>query len=496
MLDEYRREYTDFNAACLREQYLFHSGKKPGLEIAPIYDRYSDLFSLDSISRLKQSLKDTPEHFETERASLNRLLAFAVEQFLENSAKELTESISDYETAAAIESKGRKMTFHDAAAALTTEQNRESRHAIYKKRLALIDASNHLRAERLTRLHAAARALGHANYTSLFEELRQLDYEAIERESETLLARTESFYVARLDEALRHDLGIRVEEAERPDCTYLTHLTGYDDWFPASKLLEVYRETMAALGIRVDAQTNIEIDSLARPRKSCRAFCMPISVPNDIRLVIRPTGGQSDYQSLFHESGHAQHYAWASESLRPEFKHTGDYALTETYAFLFNHLISDSAWLTEFLGFRDNGKFIRSSLLARLITVRRHVAKLIYERELHAGEDLSRAAQVYAELQSDATKFKTGPTEFLFDLDDGFYSASYVRAWAFEVQLREHMKTRFGQRWWASRRAGNFLKEIWETGDRYTADEMAAQVGTGPITFDQLIDEFNQALKS
>ena len=128
--------------------------------------------------------------------------------------------------------------------------------------------------------------------------------------------------------------------------------------------------------------------------------------------------------------------------------------------------------------------------------MRRHIAKLIYERELHAGEDLARSAQVYAELQTAATKFKTGSTEFLFDLDDGFYSASYVRAWAFEVQLREHLKTRFGQRWWASRRAGNFLKEIWETGDRYTADEMAAQIGTGPIAFDLLIDEFNQALKS
>ena len=495
MLDEYRREYTDFNTACLREQYLFHSGQKRGLEIAPIYDRYSDLFSLDSITRLKNNLEDTPEHFETERASLNRLLAFAVEQFLENSVKGLTESISEYEVAAAIESKGREMTFHDAAAAITTERDRPSRLAIYNKRLAVIDASNDLRAERLTRLHTAARALGYASYTSLFENLRRLDYEALARESETLLARTESLYIARLDEGLRRDLGIRIEEAERPDCTYFAHLTGYDDRFPAARLLDVYRETMAGLGIQVDAQKNIEIDSLARPRKNCRAFCMPISVPHDIRLVIRPTGGQSDYQSLFHESGHAQHYAWASESLSPEFKHTGDYALTETYAFLFNHLISDRAWLTEFLGFRDNRDFIRSSLLARLITVRRHIAKLVYERGLHAGEDFVRDAQDYAELQTAATKFKTGPTEFLFDLDDGFYSASYVRAWAFEVQLREHLKTRFGQQWWASRRAGNFLKEIWETGDRYTADEMAAQIGTGPIAFDLLIDEFNHALK-
>ena len=73
--------------------------------------------------------------------------------------------------------------------------------------------------------------------------------------------------------------------------------------------------------------------------------------------------------------------------------------------------------------------------------------------------------------------------------------ANYVRAWAFASQLRDYLQSRFGQRWWASRQAGNFLKEIWETGDRYTADEMAAQIGIGPLAFDRLIEEFNQALK-
>ena len=56
--------------------------------------------------------------------------------------------------------------------------------------------------------------------------------------------------------------------------------------------------------------------------------------------------------------------------------------------------------------------------------------------------------------------------------------------------MREHIKSRFGKNWWTSRKAGNFLKEIWETGERHTADEMASLIGIGPITFDSLIDEF------
>lgn len=495
MLEEYRREYTDFYSAAMREYYLFLSGQKGSLELAPIYDRYADLFSADAISKLKQTLADTPEHFDTQRVGARRLLGVAIEQYLENSVKELIEAISEREAATKIDVLGREMTFQDSIVAIATERDRPTRLEIYNKRLAAIDSSNNLRAERIMRFHETARALGFENYRRLYEEQRQLDYGLLARDAEVILSRTEPLYISRLADSLKRDLAVTIEDARRPDAIYFLHLDAYDERFPAERLLETYKSTMASLGIMVEAQKNISIDGVPRPNKSFRAFCIAVSAPDDVRLVIRPVGGQSDYQALLHEGGHAQHYGWASASLNPEFKYTGDYALTETYAFLFNHLITDGAWLEEFLGFRNNADFIRSAMLARLVIIRRYVAKLKYESELHQSSRLSDAADLYAELQSEATKFETAPTEFLYDLDDGFYSASYLRAWAFEVMLREHLKERFGQKWWASRHAGNLLKEMWETGDRYTADEMAAQIGIGPIIFEPLVEEFNRALK-
>ena len=495
MLDQYRRDFAEFNVACAREQYLFQSGQKNTLEIAPIYERYGHLFDRDLVDGLKRELSESSSDYESERLSIRRFFAFAVEQFLEDSVKLLTEEIGEYEATATLEWMGREITFQDATVAITTEPNRESRREIYRKRLAVIEVSNSLRAERLLKLHQTARALDYSSYVELFEQLRQLNYSAIATEAADLLSHTEPVYVTRLDEVLRRHLALSIDQAERSDAMYLLHLTSFDDRFPPGLMLQVYNETMAGLGVRVDAQRNIAIDSEPRPRKNPRAFCMPISIPEDIKLVIRPAGGQSDYQSFLHESGHAQHYGWASAQLPPEFKYTGDYALTETYAFLFNHLISDSAWLAVFLRIKDSGEFVRSVMLARLVTVRRYVAKLMYERQLHLDENFEASSKLYAELQTSATDFQTEPEEFLFDLDDSFYSASYLRAWAFEVSMREYLKTRFGSRWWSSRRAGDFLKQIWETGDRYTADEMAAQIGIGPITFDQLITEFNAALK-
>ncbi|MFL6212956.1 MAG: hypothetical protein ACJ74J_03580 [Blastocatellia bacterium] len=495
MLEQYRRDYAGFNAAAMREHYLFGSGQKARLDLAPLYDRYNDLFSPDAINQLKQQLDETSAHFEADRASLSHLLQFAVEQFLDDAAKELTEEINDYEATATVEMAGRAMTFQEVVVAVATERDRATRLALNGKRLAIIAAANDLRAERLARQHKAARSLGYENYTTLFEQLRRLDYDEVWRMAAPLLERTEPLYVARLNETLRRDVGVSVEEAERSDYLHLIRLTRYDARFPASRLIEVYRKTMAGLGINTDAQSNIEIDSAIRPNKKPRAYCIPIHVPDEIKLMIRPAGGQADYKALLHEAGHSQHYAWTAASLRPEFKYTGDYALTESYAFLFHHLLTDRAWVSEFLGFTNSREFIESLMLVELMMARRSIAKLGYERRLHAGEDFARAADDYAESLTEATRFATSKTEYLSDTDEAFYVANYVRAWAFASQLREHIKSRFGERWWASPRAGNFLKEIWETGDRYSADEMASQIGIGPLSFDLVIDEFNEALR-
>lgn len=495
MLETYRREYAEFNSQWGREYYLVLSGQKATLELMRIYERYSDLFTQDAISRLKQLLDEASPDFETNRVSINHLLNFATDQFLENAAKVLTEEISRYESQSRIEWQGREIHFQEAFVVIKNEKDRQSRRALYQKRAELIEAANDLRAERLSKIHMAARSLGFENYTVMHEQLRNKDYAALAGEAEKLLEQTEAVYVTRLGEALRRNLHIKIEDAERVDALYFLNLSEYDEKFPASQLLKVYKETMQGLGIDSDKQKNIYVDSESRPRKSARAFCAPIEIPEDVKLVIRPVGGQSDYQAMLHEAGHAQHYGWTSPTLLPEFKYTGDYALTETYAFLFNHLPTESDWLASMLRFADNRAFIRSATLTRLHIVRRYAAKLIYERTLHADNNLSSAPALYSQLQTNATKFQTGEVEFLTDLDDGFYSANYLRAWAFEVALRDYLKTKFDKRWWESKRAGNFLREIWHTGDRYDADEMAAQIGIGPINFDLLIDEFNRELK-
>ena len=205
MLDQYRRDFADFNTAYAQEHYLFHSGQKGTLEIAPIYERYGHLFDRDLLDKLGQELSDCSSAYEAQRVSIRRLFAFAVEQYLENSVKELTEQIGEYEATATAEWMGRTMTFQELTVAISTERDRESRRAIYDIRLDAIEASNDLRGERLLRLHQTARSLDYSNYVELFEQLRQLDYSTIATEAGTILSRTVCYATSRRADARSWD---------------------------------------------------------------------------------------------------------------------------------------------------------------------------------------------------------------------------------------------------------------------------------------------------
>src|SRR5205085_9560255 len=58
-------------------------------------------------------------------------------------------------------------------------------------------------------------------------------------------------------------------------------------------------------------------------------------------LVMRPHGGQTDWNTFLHELGHALHFAYMRPDLPYEYRWLGDNSVTEGYAMLFDHLMQD-----------------------------------------------------------------------------------------------------------------------------------------------------------
>ena len=193
-----------------------------------------------------------------------------------------------------------------------------------------------------------------------------------------------------------------------------------DEWdsrLPGDRMLPALEATLADLGVDLRAQENVHLDVEERPNKSPRAFCAPIEVPGKVMLVIQPIGGPDDWRALFHEAGHAEHFANTRAELTVEERRLGDSAVTEGWAMLLEHLIDDPVWLARRLDFPRPAEFAAEGAAQLLFFVRRYCAKLLYELEFHATDDVTSMQPRYVELLGDALKIEPSPTDYLADID-------------------------------------------------------------------------------
>ena len=144
-----------------------------------------------------------------------------------------------------------------------------------------------------------------------------------------------------MDKVLRASVGVGLAEAERWDVARVFRATEVGSRVPADRMLPALVATLQDLGIDLHSQENIHLDVEERPHKTPRAFCAPIEVPGKVMLVIQPMGGPDDWGALFHEAGHAEHFANTRAELTVEERRLGDSAVTEGWAMLMQYLTND-----------------------------------------------------------------------------------------------------------------------------------------------------------
>ncbi len=481
LLDEFDCEAEAFNTALEREYYLNYSGQKEDLVLAPIFEKHARLFSRETIELLGRGPRGDPRH-----AGLRE---FVVGGHLENAARALTEEISTRESKDSVRWDGRDIPYRSLAVLATNEADAERRHEIDRLRLTATAAQNPLRERRWGVLHSRARDLGYRCYAAVYDDIGHLGLKDLAAQTERFLWRTEKTYRSRLEEYIRA-MGLTPAMAERSDISHLVRAPQFDRYFSAEGLLPALGETLRGLGIDTSRQANVQMDTEARPRKSPRAFCCAIRVPDEVVLVISPRGGQDDYRALFHEAGHAQHFAHVDRSLPFAHRGLGDNSVTEAYAFLLEHLVHAPAWLHHHLAMEDPTEYVALVRFHRLYMLRRYAAKLRYELELHGGEDARSKAKRYADLLTAALGVRYTGEDYLFDVDDGFYCARYLRAWIFEAQLRSRLAAQFGTEWFPQAEAGDYLRSLWAQGQRLSVTELSRQLGFQGLDMEPLAAEF------
>ena len=493
-LRHYRARAEEFVGALDKEYYLHYSGIKPVCDTAAVYDRYPELFTREAFAWLNEIYEPTTD--DDEKRRLAYLIAFNVDGYMGEQTKHLSDEIANTEGQAHIVVDGESIGLRQAGIVQANESDAARRARIQEGRLATLDDQVNPLLDRYWRqCHDLAAGLGYPNYLELYSEVQGLDYFRLRAELEGFLLDTDGLYERVMDSLSRERMGMPLKDLKYSDLPYLWRAREYDHAFREDALLPALRSTLAGLGIDLDAQRNVHLDTETRELKTPRAFCAPVRVPEEIYLCVLPHGGQDDYASLLHEAGHTEHFAHMHPSLAFEYRHLGDNSVTEAFAFRLEHLVLSRQWLDIALGFTDTEAFLKFANVNDLFFMRRYIAKLAYETELHVETgSLDAMKSAYARRLSRALLIDIPPENYLFDVDDAFYSACYLRAWLLEGAFRMMFQDRYGGDWFRKPAAAAWLKELWSNGQEMRADRLLLRYGGGRLDADPLKHLIERAL--
>lgn len=477
----------DFLSQEIEEHYLTRAGLKDAVDLADLYEKYADLASLEAVANARQQCIDLPgkrsDYFYRLLAHLyvDRLTRPALDTFNRSIAR------------AEVNLGDARVPFYSAAVKLVIEKRRRRRIAIDDELTRVVRELTPLLEVVVAASRVGALELGYSSYHEMAEETSGLNLKELAALAEEFLTDTEDAYLDSLKWHLRKFVQVKLAGARRHDLQYLFRNCWNDSLFPREAILPSAMTVLEEMDIDAVADGRISLDTAPRARKAARAFCAPVHVPEDIRLVLNPQGGQRDFRAFFHELGHSLHFAYTSPELPFEFRRLGDRAVTETYGFIFEYLATSPAFLRNHLGFSNSADFIHLDALAKLSLVRRYFAKLLYELDLYEVRDFKGEAERYRELMNRATCVDYGGTYYVFDLDTNYHCANYLRAWMFQADLRAHLVREFSPEWFRSRAAGRYLKNLWELGQSETVEELTRRIGLS-FTTDALKTELLTAL--
>ena len=474
------------------EYYRAHAGLSETAALQPIYERHANVLGPESLALALDGFTSSAEGSE-ERRSSRLLLEWQVESHASRALAGLDEQEIAWESSAMVQvADGRQIPYQRAAIEIGNATDRRDRLAIDEARARLVQSElAPMRLDRLQREKDLTEELGIAgSYNQSFETLSGVSLSGLVSECEAFLRDTQPMWDDVLPEKLR-TLGITVSEATRADALALLRAAEFDGSFPQRDMEPAIRRQSLEMGIDPVAAGRIVFDTGEREGKHARAFCAPVRVPDEVYLVLRPHGGQTDWRTLLHELGHALHFAYTRGDLPFEFRWMGDNSVTESYAMLYDHLMQDDGWLRRYssLGATHTPRFLRAPGFEELHFLRRYCAKLIYKERLYGGDvPWGALPDLYVETLTAATTFRYHAADAFVDVDPRYYSVRYLRAWQLQAVLNDVLVEKYNDDWYRNPAAGPWvIGTLFGEGQRELAGEIAERVAGKPLSFAPLI---------
>ncbi len=300
-----------------------------------------------------------------------------------------------------------------------------------------------------------------------------------------------------------------------------------DPYFGFGSALRRFGRSFAALGVRYRGAT-LTLDLLDREGKYENGFMhgpepaffdgdtwRPARINFTANAVVGQVGaGQSAVRTLFHEGGHAAHFAnilKKAPCFSQEFAPTS-VALAETQSMFMDSLVDDAAWQTRYAATAD-GELVPIELLREVIAEQQpfkgwdqramltvpFAERALYEiaeSELTPDRVLETFRGVERELQglTSGTRPVLAIPHLLAGESSAYYHG-YVLAEMAVYQTRRFFLERDGFLTDNPRIGPDLARHYWSEGNAKTFDETIASLTGSPLSADALVDAANATVE-
>ena len=490
----YEDAYRAYYAEAAEEVRAVRVGEKETSEQAAIVARHADLFTQGQLDALRAAEAEAVT--EDERERLYRLRRACETGVVDAELAAREDELENALLAARLTFDGVEMPLRAAEARLAVLPDYAKREELGDLARTLDASFNERRRDLLVARDELEGSLsGERDAVARNETDKQISL----RELESVLRRTADAAAeeyGRLRERWFERL-LGPERAEAPTSAHvrwLRRLSPLESTYSRERSVQVCVQTVGALGFDLEAIPNIRLDLEDRPQKSPRACVIPADPPEVVHLITRAQGGLSDYEAFLHEAGHALHYAGCDSRLPWTFRALSrDHALTEIYSYIVDSIAGEPGWHAAYFGLSDEQAVENAQAAAFLdsLLYRRYAAKLRYELGFWDAFPAERgsSSRDYAALLTEATGLRYDERGYLSDMDAGFYSADYLRAWIRSAQLRAYLRREVGDDWWRSAGTGEILRGLFAEGTRPSSEDIAPRLGFEPLDTEPLVAE-------
>jgi hypothetical protein len=495
---EYEDAYAAYYAEAAEELRVVRVGEKETSEQAAIVARHADLFTQEQLDALCSAETDAFDADERER--LYRLRRTCEAGIADAALAARSDELENAVLAARLTFDGDEMPLRTAEARLALLPGYAQREELGDLARALDSSFNDRRLDLLAARDDLEGGLsGERDAVARNEAEKQISL----RDLEGVLRKTADAASAEYDR-LRERWFERLLGAEREEVPsnahvrWLRRLSPLEATYPKERSVEVCVETVRELGFELEAIPNIRLDLEDRPQKNPRACVIAADPPEIVHLITRAQGGLSDYQAFLHEAGHALHYAGVDPRLPWTFRALSrDHALTEIYSYIVESVSREPGWHALHFGLSDAEaeENAEATRFLEALLFRRYAAKLRFELGFWDAFPAERgnSSRDYEPLLTDATGLRYDERGYISDMDAGFYSADYLRAWIRSAQLNAYLRREVGEDWWRSSDTGEILGSLFAEGTRPSTEDVARRLGFDPLDTDPLVTELNGA---